>query len=107
MIISCGITRWINRIDPVRLPVKQTSSEPLRSDARGFALAPVAMRIGFRWPETSRRSRKKTDYERINLLSTQTMKEMHDWTRAMDVTWALVWLITVLLFVLAPLYVPA
>jgi len=32
---------------------------------------------------------------------------MHDWTRAMDVTWALVWLITGLLFVLAPLYVPA
>ena len=41
-------------------------------------------------------------------MSTQTTKqEMHDWTRAMDVTWAFVWLITGLFFVLAPLYVPA
>jgi len=41
-------------------------------------------------------------------MSTQTTKqEMHDWTRAKDVTWAFVWLITGLFFVLAPLYVPA
>ena len=60
------------------------------------------------WLSLAENKPQKADYERINLMSTQTTKqEMHDWTRAMDVTWALVWLITGLLFVLAPLYVPA
>ena len=60
------------------------------------------------WLSLAENKPQKANYERINLMSTQTTKqEMHDWTRAMDVTWALIWLVTGLLFVLAPLYVPA
>jgi hypothetical protein len=46
--------------------------------------------------------------ERITLMSTQTMKrEMHRRPGIADVTWALVWLIGGLLFLLASVYVPA
>jgi hypothetical protein len=40
--------------------------------------------------------------------SIQTMKrEVHHWPGARDATWALVWLIGGILFVLASIYVPA